>query len=92
MRLERIATAGATQIEIPDLASTNGGKIAVMPDERRRLVPVSSSVLVTFKSEQPDGRTELSVRGVAVAEGHAESIAGRLWRRALGVLLRESGA
>lgn len=92
LRVERIATAGAAQIDIPDLASIYGGKIGVTPDERRRLVPSSSNFLVTFKVDHVERAPELSVRGVVVADGQAESAAGRLWRRALGVLLRESGA
>lgn len=91
LRITRIASAGATQIEIADLASTHTGVIAVNPDERRRLVPASSQYLVTMAADQPPAEGDLSVRGIALAQGQAESLLVRTWRRAMGILIRESG-
>ncbi len=92
LRVERIATAGTTEIELPDLASTHTGRIAVNVDERRRLVPATAQYLVMMRAIGPVAEGDLSIRGVALAEGRAESLLARTWRRALGILVRESGA
>lgn len=92
LRVVKIATAGATQIEIADLASVNTGRIAVTLDERRRLVPSASHYLVTMRADGATAAGDLAVRGIALADGRAESFVSRVWRRALGVLIRESGA
>lgn len=92
IQVDRIATAGATHIEIADLASVNTGRIAVTLDERRRLVPETAQYLITMSALGSVPPNDLSVRGVVLAEGRAESLVARAWRRALSVLVRESGA
>lgn len=92
LKVERVATAGAAQIEIPDLASSNGGRIAVNVDERRRAVPATAQYLVRLSATEPVQESDLSIRGVVLADGQPESVAGRIWRRAISVLVRESGA
>ena len=91
VKVERIAVAGATQIDIADLASLYAGRIAVNPDERRRLIPATAQYLVQMSSDDPAPLKDLSIRGVVLAQGRAESLAARTWRQALGVLVRESG-
>lgn len=92
LRVTKIARAGATQIEIADLASVYTGRIATTQDERRRLVPSGSHYLVSMRADGATASGDLAVRGVALADGRAESLLARVWRRALGVLIRESGA
>ena len=92
IRIERIATGGATQIEIPDLASVNTGRIGVNLDEKRRLIPATAQYLVTLSAIGNAFENDLSVRGVVLAQGRAESLMYRGWRKALGILVRESGA
>jgi putative peptide zinc metalloprotease protein len=86
-----IAIKGAQSIDIPDLASTNGGRIAVQPDQQHRLEPVSAVYAVTLAvnaNTVPDQR----YRAVAQVRGDAESFALRVWRQVAKVLIRESGA
>jgi putative peptide zinc metalloprotease protein len=90
--IDRIATAATSQIDIVDLASTNTGRIAVNPDERRRLVPASAQYSVHVTTDAPMVNNDLSIRGVVLADGQAESVLARTWRRVLGILVRESGA
>jgi putative peptide zinc metalloprotease protein len=92
LRVERIATAGATQIEIAELASVHSGPIHVSVDDRRRLLPATAQYQVTLTMAQSAASTELAVRGLVIAEGRAESVLARVWRRTLSVLVRESGA
>ncbi len=93
--VEQIAYSGSEVIEIPYLASTYGGAILVSEDPQKRLIPASAAHLVTLKlsgeSGGGGGLTQV-MRGVVVLDGKAESVASRFWRRALNVLIRESGA
>jgi putative peptide zinc metalloprotease protein len=87
-----VSLRGAQAIDIVDLASVNGGRIAVQADQQRRLVPVSAVYAVTFLvsgiSQSPGQR----IRGVAQVDAEAVSFAGRVWRQIAKVLIRESGA
>jgi putative peptide zinc metalloprotease protein len=87
-----IALKGASSIDIADLASTNGGSIAVQPDQQRRLVPISAVYAVTLAADGQVKAPGQRVRGVAEVHGGAESFAVRLWRQIAKVLIRESGA
>ncbi len=92
VRVDTVATSGASEIEIADLASVNTGRIEVSPAEGRRLVPTSAQYLVRMSATSTGNNTELSVRGVVVAEGKAESLLAASWRQVVKVLLRETGA
>jgi putative peptide zinc metalloprotease protein len=90
--LRDISLAGARQIEIADLASVNGGKIAVQPDSKRQLIPVAAHYAVTLAIDNSTGNTDTRFRGVAQIQGKAESFAAQIWREIARVLIRESGA
>ena len=90
--VESISSAGASEIEIPDLASTNSGRIAVTPDSKRRLIPAAAQYMVRMTVPDGEAPAELMTRGVVVADGARESLAARLYRQAMKVLVRESGA
>ena len=92
VRIEGVATSGAGEIEIADLASIHSGRIAVSHDESRRLVPATAQYLVRMKVLDAETTLELSVRGLVIAEGRRESQLARMWRQVVKVLLRESGA
>jgi putative peptide zinc metalloprotease protein len=87
-----IAIRGAQSIEIAELASINGGRIAVQADQQRRLVPVSAVYAVTFSVGGRDHGPAQRIRGVAQVNAEAESFISRVWRQIAKVLIRESGA
>lgn len=87
-----ISLRGAQSIDIADLASANGGRIAVQSDQQRRLVPVSAVYAVTLAVSSTDQRPSQRIRGVAQVNAEAVSFAGRVWRQIAKVLIRESGA
>jgi putative peptide zinc metalloprotease protein len=93
VRLSSIASAGAAEIDIPQLTSEFHGEIAVHPQsghERVRLSPVAAQYAITAEAtETPLSQT---IRGVVVLDGKGESIAGRVWRQVVKVLVREAGA
>ena len=86
-----ISVGGAGQIEILDLASTYGGRIAVNPDEKRRLAPVLAQYPVRVSIRADAGFPEFVERGVVIVGGQPESFISRFMRKSLTVLLRESG-
>jgi putative peptide zinc metalloprotease protein len=87
-----VALAAAADLEIEDLASTFGGRIAISPDGADRLAPASAHYLVRMPAGAASGGVELAARGVVVVSGRRESLLARAWRQTLKVLLRESGA
>lgn len=89
--LAEISVGGTGQIEIADLSSHHGGRIAVNVDDRRRHVPVVAQYPVRLQLAQPSTSPELMLRGMAVIDGQAESLVAAAWRRTVTVLLRESG-
>lgn len=87
-----VALASASNLEIQDLASTYGGRIAIAPDGAERLAPQSAQYLVRMPAIEGAAGSELAARGVVVVSGERESLLARAWRQTLKVLLRESGA
>ena len=87
-----IAAGSAGAIDIPELASTHGGRIEVQADSRQRLIPASAQYLIALSvsgNTVPPGTT---IRGTVLLEGRAESFFASVYRRALKILVRESGA
>jgi putative peptide zinc metalloprotease protein len=90
--LQSIAVSGSVQIDPPELASANGGRIEAFPDNRQRLVPVSAQYLVTLAVTASGPVPSIRQRGVVNVQGAAESFFAATWRRALKVFVRESAA
>ena len=91
VRLESVARSGAASIDIAELASTNGGQIAVRPDSQQRLVPLMAQYLVELAPQGLDHPPEQIVRGVVELKGAPESFLVLAWRQVSNVLIRESG-
>ncbi|MFN0217175.1 MAG: biotin/lipoyl-binding protein [Hyphomicrobium sp.] len=94
VRLTSISEAGSGALEIPELASTHGGSVAVRPTRsagsQQRLAPVQAVYLATLQA--PGGEAApLAVRGVVHLRGTAQSFASEAFRRIASVLVRESG-
>lgn len=92
VKLTSIGVSGAQEIDILDLASTNGGYVAAEADAQRRLVPTNAQYRVGLEALDDDAAPTRTLRGVVLLTGSAESLLSRAWRRVLTVLVRESGA
>lgn len=92
VELTALAISGAQQLEIPQLTSQFGGRIAVHPSESGRLVPVAAQYAVTARVSGEAQMPDQTRRGVLLLEGRAESLLARMWRQVLKVLVREAGA
>ena len=89
--LSKVALAGASSIDIAELASVYGGRIGVEPDATQRLAPVGAQYLVEFAVPDATVLPNQTVRGLIELEGSPESFAVALWRQVAKVLVRESG-
>ena len=55
------------------------------------MAPVDANYLATMTVASQAASPAFSTRGVAVLDGNAQSLAGRIWRQVAAVLVRESG-
>ncbi|MFJ5370889.1 HlyD family efflux transporter periplasmic adaptor subunit, partial [Bosea sp. CER48] len=94
LQLDAVSLAGVATLDLSELASTHGGRVAAVEDQQRRLVPKAGAFLAVFKAaaSETDPAPERAVRGLIHLRGEAESIAAGAWRQVLKVLVRESGA
>ena len=95
VRLQDIVKASAASIDMPELASTHGGPIAVRPHAgaggQNRLTPTHAVYLTVLKTEPNAESPGHSVRGTVQMAGEAQSLAARAWQQIAAVLVRESG-
>ena len=89
LNLTSIAMSGAAHIDIPALASINGGPIAVQETAERKMTPVQAQYAVSADGGFAPARAH---RGMLLIEARPESLAARAWRQVLKVVVRESGA
>ena len=90
--LTEIAVAGATDLEIAELASLNGGGVRAERDSQQRLVPLNAEYRVELDVAGGNEAPDHAIRGFVRLEGLPESFMARAWRQVLKVLVREAGA
>jgi putative peptide zinc metalloprotease protein len=78
------------ELPTPALADRHGGEIATRHDSERRLTPAASLYRVRIRPVGAVAATRLQV-GYALVEAERRSVAGRFFRQAVSVLIRESG-
>jgi putative peptide zinc metalloprotease protein len=93
MEVRSISQSAMATISPPELAASQGGRIADRQDARRQPIPVTAQYSVTANSDGdlPDTFQNHSTAGVIVAVGAPESVLSSAWRQILKVLVRESG-
>lgn len=91
VKVIRLAPAGVSQIDIPELASTHGGSIPVEADAKQRLVPVTAQYLVELEPRETLLAQNQSMRGIVELNGSPEHLLVRGLRNAWRVFIRESG-
>jgi len=83
-----VDTANAEHLTIPELTSHYDGPIAVNKVENN-LEPLKAWYHISVKVDAESPAVSRAVRGTLLAQGEAESLALRFWRRAVHVILRE---
>lgn len=91
VQVRTIAEAAAAGIDIATLASVHGGSIPVRSAKDQSLVPDRSVYPVEMVAPGALALPQIR-RGVVLLDGVPESLLARFWRRALRVLVQESGA
>lgn len=92
VRLMDISVSGAQQVEMPQLTSQFGGKIAVHNQTNGVLVPTAAQYAVSAEIVGARPALQQTQRGVLVLDGEAQSLLARTWRQVLRILVREAGA
>lgn len=106
-RVRGVDPVSVAALDVPALASLNGGPVAVEGQNgggngsggRSPLAPVEAVYRIAFDVESGGSAVEGPVaegpahitRGIARVEGEARSLAERFWRVAVAVLIRETG-
>ncbi len=91
LRLSDIGAANAKVLALHELADRHGGAIAVTASADRSLEPAGAWYPVRFAFDGEGPAVSRTIRGTVHVDAEARSIAGRILRRAAGILVRESG-
>lgn len=89
--LSSIAGTATRQLDLPELASTQGGPIAARALPDGTLVADGAVYRLVLTPADGHRLPDRAVRGEVVLDAEAESMVARAWRTALGVLIRETG-
>lgn len=90
LTLDGVADTSTRLLDRPELASDHGGPIAVRRTEKG-MVAEQAIYRVRLSTVEATAPADRSLRGRIAIAAKRESIAGRFWRIAIGVLVRESG-
>lgn len=91
MTVSDISSASVDTIDLPHLASTQGGEVAVNIDANGVLKPVQPMYRISSIADRLDQKVPKTQRGTLLVTGTKESVATRIFRQVAGVLVRESG-
>lgn len=92
LRVTEVARASTRVLVEPALASVNGGPINVRQVKQNELVPDQTMFRVMLVPTGEAAPPTRILRGRVVIQGEPVSLAVRVWRAALALLIRESGA
>ncbi len=86
-----IDRTGSRQLALVELSSRYGGAIAVREDGQHRLIPEQGVYRLLLKTENASSTLPITVRGRLALNTPPESLAGRVMRSAVAIVIRESG-
>jgi putative peptide zinc metalloprotease protein len=91
LTLASLAPAALRSIDDVELASVHGGPLAASSGKDGRVVLHSPVYAATLVPEQPMEMPPQVVRGTVLIDAAPYSLAQALWRRVVGIAVRESG-
>jgi len=91
VRVQSIDRTGARQLTLAELASRYGGAVAVREDDQHRLIPEQGVYRLLLQTDKASPVLPITVRGRLSLSTPPESLAGRLARSLIAILIRESG-
>ncbi len=90
LTVNEIAHASTRVLEVPELASTHEGPIAVRKGAQNSLVPEQALYRVILAGERPLEPTRSRTVGTVVIDAQPRSLADIVYRRAVALFLREA--
>ena len=90
--VKEISLANSPTLALKPLASVYGGKVSTRRGEGGALVPLGAAYQMTLAFDVAPQDVSKVSRGLVQIQGVPESVAARVWRQVLRVLVRESGA
>jgi len=91
VRLSSVNRGASRELAVPELASVNGGGLAVRKDPEGHLVPEFSVYRVLLTPEGTPGAIHRTQRGTVIIDAASSIPLAHLWRRLVAVAIRESG-
>lgn len=85
-----VGTASVRALDVQDLASVNGGGVAVRKDRDGKLVPESAIYRATLVPAGPSAPITKRLRGTVTIDADRSGFLGRIYRRAAALVIRES--
>lgn len=85
-----VGTASVRVLDVQDLASVNGGGVAVRKDRDGKLVPESAIYRATLVPTGPCAPITKRLRGTVTIDADRSGFLGRIYRRAAALVIRES--
>jgi putative peptide zinc metalloprotease protein len=85
-----VGTASVRTLDVQDLASVNGGGVAVRKDRDGKLVPESAIYRATLVPAGPSAPITKRLRGTVTIDADRSGFLGRIYRRAAALVIRES--
>ncbi|NNJ92132.1 MAG: HlyD family efflux transporter periplasmic adaptor subunit, partial [Gammaproteobacteria bacterium] len=88
--IKEIEALGISELREPELASLFGGGVAVRENEDGQMIPVNATYRLHLQPEAEFKLLQRELRGVVNLDSAAESLAKRVYRRFMAILIRES--
>jgi putative peptide zinc metalloprotease protein len=85
-----VGTASVRALDVQDLASVNGGGVAVRKDRDGKLVPESAIYRATLVPAGSSAPIAKRLRGTVTIDADRSGFLGRIYRRAAALVIRES--
>jgi len=90
LTVTEVGTAPVRNLETLELASIYGGGVAVRKDTTNKLVPETAIYRATLTPQRTAPRIPTRLRGAAVIDGDRASLLGRIYHRAVALIVREA--
>jgi putative peptide zinc metalloprotease protein len=90
LTVQSVSNVASNSLDVPELASTNGGGVAVRKDRDERMVPEVAVYRAVLVPADASVRAVRRLRGQVEIEADRVSVLGEIYRRVVAVVIRES--
>jgi putative peptide zinc metalloprotease protein len=90
LTVQSVSTSSVRVLDLPDLASIYGGGLAVRRDSENQLVPESAVYRAVLVPQRTTSVVNRRLRGSVSIEADRSSLIGRVYRRAVALIISES--